>query len=91
MSGMRGRSTVHRVPHRLPACDDPSSSLTEEAVATAAISTESFGELIGGAVGGVLINGAHLEASRFVGAFLFFAVALGFAAVSATRSATRAA
>ncbi len=65
----------------------PSGSLTEEAVASAAISTESFGGLIGGAVGGVLLSTSHLEASRFTGAFLLFAVALAIGAISATRSA----
>lgn len=51
----------------------PHGSLTEEQVAAAAISTEELGGLIGGAVGGVLIDGSHLDPSRFVSAYLLFA------------------
>ena len=59
---------------------------SEEQVAAAAISTEEFGGLIGGAVGGVLIDGSHLDPSRFDSAYLLFAATLAVGAVAATRS-----
>jgi predicted MFS family arabinose efflux permease len=64
----------------------PGTGVDEEQIATAAISAEEFGGLLGGAVGGVLINSTHLEPPRFVGAYLFFGTALLIAALAAARS-----
>lgn len=71
------------------AATTPMGRLTEEQVASAAISTEAFGGLIGGAVGGVLIGSAHLEASDFVTAYFLFTGALVLGAIAARRASPR--
>ncbi|MDE9365601.1 MFS transporter [Luteipulveratus sp. YIM 133132] len=68
----------------------PSGSLSEEQVATAAITAEAFGGLVGGAVGGVLVSGSNLTPARFAGAYGLFAAALAVAALAAARSGTGA-
>ncbi|RNI20280.1 hypothetical protein [Flexivirga caeni] len=62
----------------------PVDGFTEERAAAATISTESFGSLLGGAVGGVLVSGNGT--SRFLVAYLLLAGALALSAVAAHRA-----
>lgn len=66
----------------------PTGGFTEERSAAAAISTESFGSLMGGAIGGVLISGTAGESgpSAFLLAYVLLAGALAVAAVAAHRA-----
>lgn len=64
----------------------PATGFSEERAAAAAISTESFGSLTGGAVGGVLVSGATDSDARFTLAYLLLAGALAVAAVAALRA-----
>lgn len=66
----------------------PAAGFSEERAAAAAISTESFGSLMGGAIGGVLISssGPAAATARFLLAYLLLAGALAVAAVASYRS-----
>jgi len=68
----------------------PTAGFTEERAAAAAISTESFGSLMGGAIGGVLVStGGHGSgAADFVAAYLLLTTALAVAAVASYRLST---
>lgn len=67
------------------AATTPTAGFSEERAAAAAISTESFGSLTGGAVGGVLISGGSGDSS-FLVAYLLLAGALLLSAVAAHRA-----
>lgn len=63
----------------------PAAGFSEERSAAAAISTESFGSLTGGAIGGVLVSDVAGGAARFLVAYLLLAAALALAAAAAYR------